>query len=154
MDFDAIAQQCAPLVAPATARALIAVESGFAPWAIHVQGGELESQPASKKEAIATASALRIAGWDFDLGLAQINVKNVQYFGLKLAQAFDPCTNLQLMQRILMDCFVRARASDARGQTALREALACYNTGNLQEGIARGYVGRVIRAARRQAHGP
>ena len=149
MDFDAMAQRCAPLVAPATARALVEVESGFDPLAMHVNGGRLERQPRNMREAVATAVALRAAGWDFDLGLAQINVRNVDRFGMPLAQVFDPCANLRLMQRILMDCVMRAVQQRGRvEQIALRDALSCYNTGNFREGFGRGYVGRIIRAAR------
>ena len=149
MDFDVMAQRCAPLVAPTTARALVEVESGFDPLAIHVNGGRLEYQPRNEREAIATAVALRTTGWDFDLGLAQINVRNVDRFGVPLAQALDPCTNLRLMQRILMDCFARAsKRSDGFDQIALRDALSCYNTGNFREGFGRGYVGRILKAAR------
>jgi len=101
-----------------------------------------------------TAGALRAAGWDFDAGLAQINVRNVERFGVPLAQVFDPCTNLRLMQRILMDCFARAGQSRRAEQAALRQALSCYHTGNLREGVARGYVERIVNAARRAGDKP
>ena len=147
-------QRCAPQVAPSTARALVQIESGANPWAIHVNGGRLERQPRTRPEAIATASALRAAGWDFDAGLAQINVRNIDRLGVPLAQAFDPCTNLGLMQRILGDCFARASRYVGGGQAALRDALSCYNTGNFRDGFRRGYVGQVLDAAHNASYGP
>ena len=70
-----MAAACAPLVHPATAQALVVeVESGFNPHAIGVVGGALERQPRSRAEALATARRLQRSGWNFSVGLAQINV--------------------------------------------------------------------------------
>jgi len=154
MDFYLLAQHCAPNVSPVTTRALVYVESGFDPLAIHVNGAILEYQPNNLQQAVATARALRAQGWDFDIGLAQINVRNVERFGLALQEVFDPCTNLRLMQRLLGECFERARKLPGEEQFALRTALSCYNTGNLQDGFGRGYVGRVVNAAKGTAKGP
>ena len=154
MDFYFLAQHCAPDVSPVTARAIVDVESGFDPLAIHVNGGILEHPPRSLREALATARALRASGWDFDIGLAQINVRNVERFRVALKEAFDPCTNLHLMQRILGECFERAHKSRLEEQIALRAALSCYHSGNLQEGFARGYVGRIVNAAKGTVKGP
>ncbi|SPE27243.1 Transglycosylase family protein [Burkholderiales bacterium] len=147
MDFDATAYRCAPYVAAATARALVRAESDMQPWAIHVSGARLDRQPRTQAEAIVTAAALRAAGWDFDAGLAQINVRNIDRLGVPLERVFDPCTNLGLMQRILGECYWRARQSDCCEQRALREALSCYNAGSLREGLRNGYVARVVHAA-------
>jgi type IV secretion system protein VirB1 len=57
-----------------TARALVSVESAFNPWAIGVVGGALVRQPRHRAEAMATAKALQAAGWNFSIGLGQINV--------------------------------------------------------------------------------
>jgi len=154
MDFDALAHRCAPLVAVETARALVQIESGFDPWAIHVKAGQLEHQPKSKPQAIATAKALQKAGWDFDLGLAQINVRSLERLGVTVSSAFDPCANLRLMQRLLGDCFARAKRWDGNEQTALQKALSCYNTGSLKNGFALGYVGRALQAARSNTKSP
>jgi len=148
MDFSLLAQHCAPNVAPVTAHALVQVESGFNPLAIHVNGGQLAHSPKSLREAIATARALRARGWDLDIGLAQINVRNFEPLGVALRDVFDPCTNLRLMQRILGECFMRARKTLTDEQIALRDALSCYNTGNLRAGFDNGYVDRVVDAVK------
>ena len=148
--FLALVLACAPQVHPDTARALVQVESRFNPWAIGVVGGSLERQPHDRAEALATAQALRRAGWNFSLGLAQINVANVDRLGLGLEDAFEPCANLAAMQIVLLDCFDRAASvpTDApSAQTALRHALSCYYSGNFRTGVQQGYVRHVTRAA-------
>jgi type IV secretion system protein VirB1 len=144
---------CAPLVDPVTAQALVAVESGGNPLAIGVVGGELWHQPRSLPQAIATVRRLRAQGWDFSVGLAQINVHNLERLGLALESAFDPCANLRAMQAVLGECYGRAakrRVGDE--QQALRAALSCYYTGNFQSGFDAGYVARVVGAARHTPH--
>ena len=142
---------CAPLVHPPTAQALVAVESGFNPHAIGVVGGVLKRQPRSSEEAVATAAALKAGGWNFSLGLSQINVGNLERLGLTIPTAFDACGNLRAMQRILGECFDRA-SSDESPQRNLRRALSCYYSGNFATGFRHGYVGRVVAAAR-SGHG-
>ena len=149
MDLTSIIQECAPFVAARTARALVQVESGFDPLAIHVNGGALERQPRSLAEAVLTAKSLASRGWDFDIGLAQINVRNARHFGVPIEQVFDPCTNLRLMQRILQECFAQARSSSSDSRAALLGTLSCYNTGDSRRGLRSGYVSRVVTAARK-----
>jgi len=148
--FIALALGCAPQVHADTARALVSVESAFNPWAIGVVGGTLARQPRHRAEALATARALQAAGWNFSIGLSQINLGNFERLGLTLESAFDPCTNLAAMQTVLAECFDRARvpaSKPAVDQTALRQALSCYYSGNFATGFRHGYVRKVVVAA-------
>ena len=158
--FLALALACSPQVHTHTAHALVSVESAFNPWAIGVVGGELVRQPRHRAEALATARALQAAGWNFSVGLGQINVGNFERLGLTLDAAFEPCTNLMAMQSVLAECFDRARAPAATAaaitaaatpppvdQTALRRALSCYYSGNFATGFRHGYVRKVVAAA-------
>lgn len=146
--FSALVLSCAPLVHPTTAHALVAVESGFNPYAIGVVGAVLERQPRSAAQAAATASMLEAGGWDYSVGLAQINRRNFTRLGLSVATALDPCQNLQAMQTVLLEC--GARAPDAVApQTALRQTLSCYYSGNFVTGFRHGYVQRVASAVHR-----
>ena len=147
MSFSTLAATCAPLVHPSTARALVAVESGFNPHAIGVVGGVLERQPRTVREARATATALKQQGWNFSVGLAQINQRNFDRLGLDATSAFDPCENLRAMQAVLGECFERA-GRRAPSKVAIRQALSCYYSGNFVTGFDHGYVGRVVSAAR------
>ena len=147
----ALLAACAPQVDAGTARALIAVESAGNPHAIGVVGGVLERRPRHRAEALATATALRSGGWNFSLGLAQINVHNLDRLGLDLESALEPCANLGAMQAILAECFERASTPATGGrpdpQRALREALSCYYSGNFSTGFKHGYVHRLVAAA-------
>ena len=145
IDLAVLVLSCAPLVAQDTARALIQVESGGNPFAIGVVGGALVRQPVNLSEAVATASALEAAGWNYSVGLGQINKRNFQRFGLNPQTAFEPCANLRAMQGILGECFSRA-SRRASTQTALRDAFSCYYSGNFMTGHQHGYVGKVINA--------
>jgi type IV secretion system protein VirB1 len=140
----ALVMSCAPQVDVGTARALIAVESGFNPFAIGVVGGVLERQPTGRNEAIATAKALQAGGWNFSVGLAQINLHNFGRLGLSVEAAFEPCTNLAAMQTVLTECFERASQPGGGAQRALRQALSCYYSGNFVTGFRHGYVRRVL----------
>lgn len=148
--FLALALACAPQVHADTARALVGVESAFNPWAIGVVGGALVRQPRHRAEALATARALQAAGWNFSVGLGQINVGNFERLGLSFESALEPCTNLAAMQTVLGECFDRASAlaSKTVDQVALRQALSCYYSGNFATGFRHGYVRKVVVAAR------
>ncbi len=140
---------CAPLVALDTAHALITVESARNPFAIGVVGGALVRQPRSLDEALATTAALDAAGWDYSVGLGQINKRNFGRLHLTVDQAFEPCANLGAMQVILAECFGRASqrtAARPNPQAALRDALSCYYSGNFTTGHRHGYVGKVVSA--------
>ena len=144
-----MALACAPQVHADTARALVSVESAFNPWAIGVVGGALDRQPRHRAEAVATARALQAAGWNFSVGLGQINRGNFERLGLTLESAFEPCTNLTSMQTVLAECFDRARAPASKApvdQAALRKALSCYYSGNFATGFRHGYVRKVVAA--------
>jgi type IV secretion system protein VirB1 len=149
-----LAVACAPAVHPDTTHALVKAESGRNPHAIGVVGGQLDRQPRTSHEALVTARQLQSDGWNFSVGLAQINLHNLPRLGLDLDSAFDPCSNLRSMQTVLGDCFDRARAKPGDGQAALRRALSCYYSGNFTTGFRHGYVSRVVNNAQKTARAP
>ena len=151
--FTALATLCAPLVHPGTAQAVVATESAFNPNAIGVVAGSLERQPRNAAEAVVTATALRASGRNFSVGLAQINVRNLDRFGMSVADGFNACKNLQAMQSVLGDCFERASTNDGP-QLSLRRALSCYYSGNFTTGFRHGYVSRVISNAQKTVRAP
>lgn len=144
--FLAIALACAPQVHPETAHAIASIESSFNPYAIGVVGGQLDRQPRTKAEALATIEALHRAGWNYSVGLGQINVGNFARLGLTPVTALDPCTSLTAMQSVLAECYARA-ASTSAAQKALRHALSCYYSGNFTTGMRHGYVRKVVLAS-------
>ncbi|MFM0229700.1 lytic transglycosylase domain-containing protein [Paraburkholderia sediminicola] len=152
LDFITLAQQCAPQVSPVTMAAIVQTESGFNPYAIGVVHGRLARQPASVDEAVVTAHALAASGWNFSVGLAQVNYVNWPAYGLNEQSAFDPCRSLAAGAAILQGCFESARRAQADSrrdaQSALRASLSCYASGNFSTGYRTGYVQRVVNSAR------
>lgn len=140
-----VIETCAPEVHPLTMRKVLKVESGGNRLAIGINGGvQLAWQPRSLAEAVVTARDLRRRGFNFDAGPWQINVKNWDWLGLNESTVFDACESARAAQRVLLDCFTRAPATDP--QAALRMALSCYNTGSHRAGFQNGYVAKVLRA--------
>lgn len=151
-DFLALAAHCAPKVDAHTLAALVSVESGYNPYAIGVVGAHLVRQPASADEAIATAENLTRLGYNFSLGLGQVNRYNLARFGETTTSIFEPCANLRVAGMILAECFARAIRGEADEQYALRKALSCYYSGNFSTGFAAGYVERVVSHALEDGH--
>lgn len=148
-DFNTLAQQCAPGVHPTTLQAVVQTESSFNPFAIGIVGGRLVRQPQNRDEAVATVEALDTAGWDYSMGLSQINKSNLSRYGMDANAAFDPCTNLRAASAILSDCYSRASDRMGPGQDALRAAFSCYYSGNFKRGFVRdtgtsSYVQRIV----------
>jgi type IV secretion system protein VirB1 len=146
--FMALAAACAPQIAPQTLLALARVESGLDPLAIGVNGaGGRALRPADRNAATAQATALIGAGRNIDLGLAQINSRNLGKLGLSVAEAFDPCLNLSASARVLQTSYRLAAPLAGAEQARLRMALSFYNTGGATRGLANGFVAKVVAAA-------
>ena len=142
-----LAQHCAPGVAPETLIAVAHVESRFDPLTIDVNGERPRAlHPSSTVEAVRQARTLIASGASLDLGLGQINSRNLGPLGLSLQDAFDPCRNLAAAAKVLASNYATAaRGQDA--QAALRVALSLYNTGDAARGFRNGYVQKVSAAA-------
>lgn len=146
----ALAAQCAPTVAPETLLSVVQVESRFEPLAIGVNGlPRVTLAPTSVDDAVARAGEFIAAGRNLDLGLAQINSKNLAWLGLSLREVFEPCANLRAAARVLQDGYGRSDPERVGEQAALRTTLSYYNTGHPSRGVGNGYVGKVEAAAGR-----
>lgn len=145
----ALAAQCAPSVAPQTLLAVVRVESGFDPLAIGVNGPKrAQLHPATAAEATAIAMRLIGQGQSIDLGLGQINSKNLSVLGMTISDAFDACRNLAASARVLADGYHRMAPGLGEEQVALQASLSLYNTGDPSRGFHNGYVGKVLTAVR------
>jgi type IV secretion system protein VirB1 len=141
IDFNTLAQQCAPTVHPTTLSAVVRTESGFNPYAIGVVGGHLVRQPRTLEEAVATAKALDAHHINFSMGLGQVNKSNLTKYGLTYDTVFDVCKNLSAGSQILADCYRRASALNGPGGPALQAAISCYYSGNFTTGLKRDFGG-------------
>ena len=139
----ALASQCAPTVAPATVLAIIQTESRGDPFALNVNGGRQPARQTSAADAAATARRYVAAGYSVDLGLGQINSRNMRWLGLTWETVFDPCTNVAALGRVLTANYNSAIAG-RDPQSALRVALSMYNTGSQTRGFRNGYVAKVV----------
>ncbi|MGO3126503.1 MAG: transglycosylase SLT domain-containing protein [Luteimonas sp.] len=130
---------CAGLAVPAEVmHHVVRVESSYNPFAIGVVGGRLARQPRSLEEALSTSRMLEREGYNFSLGLAQVNRHNLRHYGLDSHEkAFDICPNLRAGAQILSEC--RTRAGGDWGK-----AFSCYYSGNFVTGYQHGYVQKVL----------
>ena len=138
-----LASQCAPSVAPETVLAIIQTESSGEPFALNVNGGRQPAPQSPAADAAATAQRYVAAGYSVDLGLGQINSRNMPWLGLTWANVFDPCTNVAALARVLTSNYNAVKAG-RDPQAALRVALSMYNTGSQTRGFRNGYVAKVI----------
>lgn len=130
-------------VSPEVMRHLVNIESSHNPYAIGVVNGQLQRQPENLAEAIATAQMLETEGYNYSVGVAQINRSNLAKYGLDTYEkAFDACLNLAVGSRILADCYASA------GQD-WGKAFSCYYSGNFVTGFRDGYVQKVYESISR-----
>ncbi len=124
--------ECAPKVATVTMAAIVEQESGGNPLAIHDNTTGESFRPNGLAAAVAIARSLIAAGHSVDLGLAQINSKNLPSLHLTPESAFDPCANLSASQTVLLSGW-RQSGGDLRG------ALSAYNTGKASSAVGANY---------------
>ena len=116
---------------------VVRVESAGNPFAISVVGGHLVRQPKNINEAIATAKMLEHKGFNFSVGIAQVNRYNLSKYGLSsYEKAFQVCPNLQAGSQILKECYNRGKDWG--------KAFSCYYSGNFVTGYRHGYVQKVF----------
>ncbi|EJF79806.1 type IV secretion system lytic transglycosylase VirB1 [Candidatus Bartonella washoeensis] len=140
-NFMMLAAACAPAIHSTTLSAVVMQKSRGHIYAIGLQNDQkLSYQPSTFKEAIAIAEQLKKNGHNFDMGLGQINVKNLEWLGMSLSDLFDPCKNLKAVQIVLMHCYERAVSKYNSEQAALQAALSCYDTGNFKSSSTNTYV--------------
>ena len=131
---------CAPLVAPVTMGAIVQQESGWNPLALHDNTSGISYQPQNEIEAIAIANKLIKIRHSVDLGIGQINNKNLSWLGQTVETIFQPCSNLNAAQTILI-------AAWKQSGNNLPGALSAYNTGKVDSSIGANYAASVYAKA-------
>jgi len=121
---------------------VVRVESSHNPYAIGVVGGRLVREPRGLAEAVATAKMLEQKGYNFSLGLGQVNRYNLQKYGLaSYEMAFDKCPNLVAASKILAECHSRSGADWGK-------SFSCYYSGNFEAGFKHSYVQKIYASMR------
>ncbi len=90
--------------------AIAKVESNFNPYAINVNANGRsikEYYPANKQQAEIVLNYLIKHGYNFDVGIAQINIVNIRRWGLDPYSLLDPCYNLDVSARLLKELIAR-----------------------------------------------
>ena len=130
---------CPNLAVPAEVmRHVVEVESGANPYAIGVVGGQLARQPKNLAEALATVHMLDAKGYNYSLGVAQVNRANLDKYGLdSYEKAFEPCPNLAAGAQILAACHASSGGDWGK-------AFSCYYSGNFTTGYRDGYGQKVF----------
>jgi type IV secretion system protein VirB1 len=136
-------QQCAPMVDQQLMMRVISVESSHNPYAIGIVNAHLQRQPRSIEEAKATVQFLENAGYNYSVGLAQINRSNFSRFKLNFDNVFDACTNLNAGGQILRECINRASAQGYQADIT-HKALSCYYSGQLNSAVGTQYANKVL----------
>lgn len=140
---------CAPNVAPSTMLAIVKTESRGNSLAIGLNHGKhLRYGARNLAEARSWVEYLEQHSYDFDIGLAQVNIRNVHKYGYRAYDMLDPCKNLNLAASILQHNYLTAKAVSENSREALYKALSAYNSGNYHTGFNNGYVQRVVNNAR------
>jgi type IV secretion system protein VirB1 len=122
---------------------VVGVESSYNPFAIGVVGGRLVRQPQNLPEALATVKMLETRGYNFSLGLAQVNRYNLSKYGLDSYQkAFEACPNLKAGSAILAECYHRLNGDWGK-------SFSCYYSGNSITGFRHGYVQKIYSSMRK-----
>lgn len=121
---------------------VVRVESSYNPYAIGVVGGRLVRQPKNLPEALATVRMLESRGFNFSIGLSQVNRYNLDKYGLDTYEkAFEPCANLSAGSKILAECYQRASGDWGK-------SFSCYYSGNFSTGFRHGYVQKIYASVR------
>lgn len=131
--------QCSDFAVPRSVmEAVVKVESGGNQFAIGVVKDSLIRQPKSLVEAINTVKMLNDRKYNFSVGIAQVNLKNLDRFNLNNIDMFDGCKNLNVGSKILLECYYRFGKNWAK-------AFSCYYSGNSTTGFRDGYVQKVFK---------
>lgn len=154
-----MAIDCAQAFASPLMQQIIRVESSGNPYAIGVVGNSLQRQPRNKIEAVATAKMLDARGFNYSIGIGQVNKVHFSRLGWNsdMLKGFNDCHNVLAANDIYEACRykaikagysvnpefttvdgIKASASDAA-------ALSCYYSGDLRAGTKLGYTAKVLR---------
>ena len=163
IDVARLQSSCLPTAPLSTLRAVVQVESGGNPnamqidfpngllkrWRLAEGTLRLKRQPTNQREALVWLAYFESYDISVDLGLMQVSTAEAKRRGISPETLLEPCANLRVGWQILEDAYRIEKSTYGPGQEALQHAISRYNTGDTQQGIANGYLGRILAAVRR-----
>jgi type IV secretion system protein VirB1 len=161
-DVARLQSTCLPVAPLSTLRGVIEAESSGNPNAMQIDFPKtllkrwnltegtlrLKRQPANQREALDWLTYFQSYDIFVDLGLMQVSTAEAKRRGISPETLLEPCTNLRVGWQILEDDYRIEQKTHGPGQEALQHAISRYNTGDTRQGIANGYLGRVLAAVR------
>lgn len=152
MDLPVLIEQCNVGAPQAVVEALIEVESRRVIHALNVNVPKGQPRPAyieptNVTESAAVAVDMLSQGYSVDVGLMQVNSKNLARFGIPIGQAYEPCTNIRAGTQVYIEFAARVSGMTEAFPTdlaRLQGTISSYNTGSPWRGFKNGYVERVM----------
>lgn len=132
---------CAPMVSPVTIAAVIQHESQGNPLALHDNTTHTTYQFQTEAEAIAMAKSLIALNHSIDMGMGQINNKNLSWLGQTVDTIFKPCINIAATQTVLLSAWQQSGGN-------LPTTLSIYNTGKPTSRIGANYAASIYDKAK------
>lgn len=124
--FVDLAQSCAPMIAVETLAGIVSLESGFSPFNIRTDSDlPLKTQPASKSEAVQTATELAAQHQDIQLGLSGLRIEDLEKLNMSVSDAFEPCLNLKATATLLKGYYrfaIRLGDDEAQAHTSMLQS--------------------------------
>ena len=162
-DVARLQSTCLPAAPLGTLRGVIEAESSGNPNAMQIDFPKellkrwnlpegtlrLKRQPTDQREALDWIAYFQSYDIFVDLGLMQVSTAEAKRRGISPESLLEPCTNLRVGWQILEEDYRIEKKTFGPGQEALQHAISRYNTGDTQQGILNGYLGRILAAVRR-----
>jgi type IV secretion system protein VirB1 len=162
-DVARLRSTCLPAAPLSTLRGVIEAESSGNPNAMQIDFPKallkrwnlpegtlrLKRQPTDQREALDWLGYFQSYNIFVDLGLMQVSTAEAKRRGISPESLLQPCTNLRVGWQILEEDYRIEKKTFGPGQEALQHAISLYSTGDSQQGIVNGYLGRVLAAVRR-----
>jgi len=143
--FAILARQCASTIPENILAGVAHVESGFDPLVLHDNTTGVVYHPVDAAIAVSKAADLVALGDSVDIGLMQINSKNLSALNLTKQEALNPCGSLAAGASVLQAAYGVGKIDDSQ-MAELLMALSRYNTGSPFRGIMSGYAQAAVNA--------
>ncbi|WP_455479317.1 trwN protein [Bartonella sp. B23] len=110
--------------------------------------GELSYQASTFKEASIIIDQFKSNRHNFVSNLRQIDVENLERFGVFFSNVFDLCKNIEVVRAALIRCYNQIVSRYRSERADLQNALGFYNARNFKGDFTNTYVQKIASHAR------